>query len=249
MSTTVIASRLGIALFIAPLFGPSVDVDSLRGVLARHGLQLPDSEGLARSNEFIAAQGLDAAAAAALAEDLRGMGLVVRTVHDPRIRGSQRVGNAIATHIMAGTGVVTAVAALSAVLQSQISGSVVVGGGLVVAAVMGWLAAGLIKLNTGGGNRLRIAGHVGAIATQLTEDLRKLEEHLPAHLVDPMVERARSLEESAVADPTGPAPEQLTSLRREVRGILTGDVLEQAETLREEVERARRAMAEVRSKQ
>ncbi|MFT6160731.1 MAG: hypothetical protein ACJA00_003324, partial [Myxococcota bacterium] len=42
---------------------------------------------------------------------------------------------------------------------------------------------------------------------------------------------------------------QLTSLRKEVRGILTGDVLDQAETLREEVQRARRAMAEVRSRQ
>jgi hypothetical protein len=206
----------------------------------------PDSEGLARSHEFIAAHGLDPRAAAALSEDLRGIGLVVRTMHDPTIRGSQRVGNAVAVNFIAGA-IVTAGAAIA--IPNNPSGPLLVGICIGVAAVVIWWVASPMTLNMGGGHRLRIAGHVGGAATQPTEDLRKLEEHLPAHLVNPMVERAQSLEEAALADPNGPGSAQLTSLRKEVRGILTGDVLDQAETLREEVQRARRAMAEVRSRQ
>lgn len=58
MSTTVIASRHGPLLALFPVASPATDVAQVQQVLARHGLTLASSSDLARTNEFIAAQGL-----------------------------------------------------------------------------------------------------------------------------------------------------------------------------------------------
>ena len=246
MSTTVIASRLGLGLYVAPVAGPAVDIEALRRVLAKHGLAFLDSEGIERSNEFVAARGLDIPAAAALSEDLRRLGLQVRTVHNPMIRRSQRVGNAIVANMVLATSLVTAMAVGSVAVAD--SGAVAWYVGLAVALVgLLWVGVNLIQLNLGA-SQLPVAGHLGDGMRPLTDDVRRLEEHLPSHLVDAMSERAQMLERAARSDPTRPAAKELVSLRQEVRGLLDGDVLEQADTLREEVQRARLAMAEVRSK-
>ena len=96
MTTTVIASRHRRTLRLLPALGPSLDVDAVREVMARHGLEFVDSQETRRANELILASGLPPTSAMALAEDLRAIGLHVRVLDGTRFTRSRRVSSAYA---------------------------------------------------------------------------------------------------------------------------------------------------------
>ncbi|MFT5684169.1 MAG: hypothetical protein ACI8RZ_005110, partial [Myxococcota bacterium] len=87
MPTTVIASRHGSTLALLPAASPPLDREKVRQVLSKHGLTLIDGSDLSLANEFIAAEDLDPAASARLADDLRALGLTVRVVNRTGLTG------------------------------------------------------------------------------------------------------------------------------------------------------------------
>jgi hypothetical protein len=243
MSTTVILSRHGFALNLLPAMSPALKPGEVARVLARHGLALIDGSDLALANEVIAAEGLPPAEAVRLADDLRALGLTVRVVNRTGLTMSRRVGNALAGQFVLAMGGLLTIMAGQATLAE---------GGMVAAAVMMAVGAAMIlsgaltalTLQRRGGASLRVAGQVADPAAQLTEQLAGLTEHLPEHLVAPMLDRARKLEVHARRDPQGEAAQELAALVAELSGHEAQAAADEARKLREEVTRARRAMQE-----
>jgi len=248
MSTTVIASRHGPGLFLLPAASAALDTEALRGVLARHGQTLVGGSDLASANEIIAAEGLDPLAASRLAEDLRALGLTVRVVNRTALTGSSRVGNALAMQMFIAMASVTALAAGGTGLTE---GNPIIGGVVLALGIVAALLAALnaLTLQRHGGYRLRVAGTTATAApAQLTEQLSGLAEHLPDHLLAPIMDRARQLEVHARRDPDGEAAQELQALLDELRGSTDKAAADEARALREEVRRAKQAMAELQKR-
>jgi hypothetical protein len=243
MSTTVIASRHGFTLQLLPAAGPALDLEGLRRVLARHGLGLIEGSDLARANEFIAAQDLEPAHASRLAEDLRELGLTVRVVNRTGLTGSNRVGIAAAGQFVLGMG---ALLVGLAGWTGLVEGNPWLGGALLGAGVVA--AFNALTLQLAGGSALRVAGAPGETVPLLTDQLSDLSEHLPSHLVAPLLERARRLEEHARRDPEGQAALELQGLVEELQGLQDEEAAAEARELRQELARAKRAMRETQGR-
>ncbi len=247
MSTTVIASRHDARLVLLPAASPPLDREAVGRVLARHGLTIIDGSDLAGVNEFIAAEGLEPAAAVRLADDLKAIGLTVRVVNRTGLTTSQRIGGVLAGLMILGAmssiGIGTGIIGLT-------EGDPIIGAMFLTVSALGMLLAAFngVTLQRGSGSRLRVAGQTADRPAQLTEQLAGLAEHLPGHLVAPMLERARRLEAHARRDPDGQAAAELESLVAELRGHDDQAAADEAKQLREDVARARRAMQEARQK-
>lgn len=253
MSTTVIASRHGPLLALLPVASPATDVAQVQQVLARHGLTLAASSDLARTNEFIAAQGLDPERAAALADDLRAVGLTVRVVNQTDLTRSARVGNALAAQMLGGMFAFGAFAIGFAPILDALKD-----GGAFATWPLPFMAAGLaamlafafnaLVLQRGGGTTLGVAGG-GALhptSRQLADQLSELEALLPEHVAAPLLARARRLQEHARSDPEGEAARELGALVEELRQLSDQEAAEDVRQLRDEVRRARQAVRETR---
>lgn len=241
MSTTVIASRHGAALHLAPALSADLDVEAVRRVLADHGLRVADEAALTDANEFIAGQDLDPSDAGRLAADLRALGLTVRVVNRTGLTQSRRVSGATAVQsALAMVGVLAITAGVTGLTEgSAVVGALMLAAGL---AASGVSVSGLLSLLRGGGSRLAI----GAAAVQtprLSDRLAQLTEDLPAHLAEPILQRARRLEVLAKVDPTGPAALELQRLTADLDVDQTAA---EGRELRDEVARARRALQEMR---
>ncbi|MFK7930401.1 MAG: hypothetical protein AB8H79_19590 [Myxococcota bacterium] len=253
MTTTVIASRHHATLMVAPLAGPALDKDALTQVLHRHGLRLIDGTDLATAHEFIAAEDVEPAAAAALAEDLRSIGLHARVVNRTGLTGSRRVGQAIATQLMTGmVGLSVFMMSLLPVIDAMKDGDVF---GNPLAAIplgmgvlaMGWAAVNGLVLQQRGGSGIRLAGKDRLSVSedrQLTDQLSDLLADLPPEMSASLMERARELEVHARNEPEGRAAAELRALVDEIRNDVDADAAQAAVSLREEVARARRAIRE-----
>lgn len=251
MSTTVIASRHGLELYLTPILGSALDTLALREVLARHGITLVDAPNLTRLPELIAAEGLPPAEAQALATDLRNLGLTVRVVNRTQLTTSSRISLAISGWFMAAVGglmvgLVSRSAALGAIANGQdVSGFVAVLGILsLVALVLGSVNALTLMLR--GGSRLQVVGssREGPAALPLLEELGLLEAHLPDAITQPLLERARKLETHARKEPDGAAARELRALVDELRSTANDRAGEEARELAEDVRRARLALRE-----
>lgn len=249
MSTTVIASRHGLGLGLFPAASPRLDVEALRAVLARHGLDLIDGSDLATANALIAAQGLAPVAAGRLAEDLRGLELTVRVVNRTGLTGSRRLGEALAGQAVIGmAGVLAMVAGRTGLAEGdpRIGAAM-----LAVGALLAGLAAlnGLV-LQRGGAARLRLAGTLAppADAALLTDQLSSLAADLPDHLAAPLLARAQRLEAHARKDPEGQAAAALRDLSDELRAAEDRTATDEAETLRQELAQAQRALRETQGR-
>jgi len=251
MSTTVIASRHGVSLFLLPAAGPSLDQRAVSAVLERHGLDLIEGSDLERAHEFVAAEGLEHAAAAALAEDLRDIGLSARVVNRTQLTGSSRVGNAMAAQMMIGMAGLMTMGLATQVEHNNIGPEwffliPMLGGALLLllAIING------IALNMRGGYGLRVAGAIEAPTPlrALTDQLAALETQLPSHMTGPLLAQANKLMAHARADPNGEAAAELALLMEELRSDVDVQAAEEARELREEVGRARRALAETQKR-
>lgn len=221
MSTTVIASRHGAALYLAPWKPGQVDVVAVRAAAAAHGVDLFDAELLNTQPEAIVAAGLDVARAARFAAALREQGLTVRVVNDPKIHQSARLGNAIAALFLAG------------ILLSP----------FVLPALLAWFNA-LFLLSAG--TSLPLAGapkEQPLLAMRALDRLRALE--LPAHILDPLVAKAEVLAQQAAAEPEGPADRALQELIADLDSDGAAQIAQTASTLRSELAMARRAAREL----
>lgn len=244
MSTTVVASRHGSSLALMPVAGPPLDQLALRDVLARHGLELVGGSDLLTAHEFIAAEGLDPADAAALADDLRAAGFSARVVNRVELTTSRRVANAMAFQMVGGmVGLLATVTGLER-LAPGTGGYVLAGLGALVMAVA---ALNGLSLARHGGSGLRVAGVArGSSPTrQLTDQLSHLEQVLPSHLSAPLLARARTLKRQALAQPEGRAARELQELLDELRGEADEQAAAELRELRAELARARSARREL----
>ena len=252
MSTTVVASRHRASLAVFPVAGPPLDVDALRQVLGRHGLELLGDSDLLTAHEFITAEGLDPTEAVALAEDLRGIGLHARVVNRTSLTTSRRVANAMGAQMVLSFAGFLATITASTGVQDAIGRGDPVGAIPVVVGVLAVLTLGLAGINgltlaRQGGSALRVAGVArGSSPTrQLTDQLSHLEQVLPGHLAAPMLARARQLERQALAHPDGEAARELATLIDELRSDADEQAAKELRELREELARARRAAKEL----
>jgi hypothetical protein len=224
MSTTVIASRHGAAaLYLAPWRAGAVDVAAVRDAAAAHGVDLFDADRLNTQLEAIVAAGLEPAAAARLAATLRERGLTVRVVNDPVIRRSARLGNALSLLLVA------------AVFLSP----------LVFPAVLAAVNAVFVGM---GGLSLPVVGAPSArpaLATRTLERLRALGDHLPSHVLEPILAKADTLARDAAIHPEGPAARTLQELLADLEADEDVAVEETARSLRSELAHARRAAREL----
>jgi hypothetical protein len=246
MTTTVVASRHGLSLTLLPAAGPTLDREALRRVFARHGLSLIDGADLASANEFIAAEGLEPAAAVRLVDDLRAIGLTARVVNRTGLTGSRRVGNAIVAQFAIG---MAGFIALSAGSVGIVEGNPTIAVIMLVLGALLMLAAAFnaFTLQRRGGYSLHVAG-TAAGPLLLTEQLSQLADQLPSHLADPMIARAEKLQAHAQKDPDGPAAQELQSLLDEFRTIEAQAAADEARALREELARARQALRETQGR-
>ncbi|MCB9780788.1 MAG: hypothetical protein H6742_19625 [Alphaproteobacteria bacterium] len=246
MSTTVIASRRQTSLYLLPAGGAPLDQDAVAAVLARHGLGMAGGSDLADAHEFIAAEGLDPAAAAELAEDLRGIGLHARVVNGTGITASRRLGSALGAQFMAFmaglAGVALSAKPLADLLQAGQGPGLWILPLAAAALLMLMTVVNAILLNRNTG--LRVVGTSASPRRALQDELRLLEEHLPAHMAAPLLERARALEQVARRDPDGAAAIELRALIDDLRRPVDEAAAEDARKLRQDVARARRAMQE-----
>ncbi len=253
MSTTVILSRQGLGLYLLPSAAPPLDLEAVRPVLARHGLELVADSSLSDTNELIVAQGLDPHAAAALSEDLRKLGHRVRVVDDPTIRRSARVGQALSALSVAAMFAAApvfggAIGTLKALKRGTELGGTMVWASVITGLVLvGWLGFNALVLQRRGGIRLRLATtkrQAPSALGALQQELRALADHLPEHLAAPLLTQSQRLEGLAQLDPEGPVARELRTLLDELSASTEAEAVEEARALRDEVHRARRALHE-----
>ncbi len=224
MSTTVIASRHGAALYLAPWLPSAVDPAAVREVAAAHGVDLFDAELLRTRLEVVVASGLEPAPAARLASALRQQGLTVRVVNDPSITQSARLSTAVALLLLAAIAL----------------------GPLVVPALLALVNAAIIGT---GGLSLPVVGVPSArpaLAVKVLDRLRALGDELPAHVLDPLVDKAEALAREATVNPEGPAIPALRDLLADLEAEGEVQVQSTGRSLRRELAQARRASREVR---
>jgi hypothetical protein len=241
MGTTVIGSRHGVSLWLLPAAGPRLKRDALAQVLERYGLTLAGGADLGTANEFIAAENLDPTTAARLADDLRAIGLSARVVNRTGLTASSRVGNALATQMfVAMTGLLGAAASATSGLAYDELGFVL------GVSVIAFAALNAIVLQWHGSGRLRVVGAPlrEQPPAQLTDQLSNLADHLPNHVVAPLLEKARVLQAHAHRDPDGQAASELEALLADLRKVDDDAAVQEVRALREELARARRALRE-----
>lgn len=240
MSTTVIASRIGRRLAVASWTTPAaIDADALRRVLERHGLDL--LPGALDVNEVIVAEGLPAARAADLAQDLRAIGLTARVVNQPSLTQSRRVATALEIAVMA------IIFTLPLVPFAVLSDLLLLATLLALPGLFFVLNAATLVWR--GGANLSTVGAPRSVEADVDRWAEALRGELPEPLLASLLERVRELELEARCDPDGPAAAELAELRADDAQRRRAEAADKARALREELHRARQAAAEVRKLQ
>ena len=248
MPSTVIASAYGPATWLLPLARPPIDEGRLDLVLAKHGLTL--LPGSASSVEFVAGTDLSAQSAAALAEDLRALGLVVRVVPRGELRWSTRIGVVFLGYFMAAMGGMLVLQAGIAMMAKGMGGT-----GALVLAVGAFLMAmsviNAVVVQARGGQALPLAGAApeegGGIAG-VVASVRRLAGSLPDHVGRPLVDQVRVLESRARANPEGEAARELRELAAELGEVCDEADAEAVRDLRADLMRTRQAMREAQGR-
>lgn len=238
MSTTVTVSRIGRELgFASWATSSTIDADSLREVLGRHGLEL--LPGPLDRNELIVAQGLSPARAAELAQDLRAIGLTVDVINEVEISESRRVKTALDLSLAAFFFILPFVVLAGLMTQILMAG---------VLSLLGvFFLLNAMALVWRGGTSLVTVGAVRESPVQgdLARWEQSLRTELPEHVLKPLLEQARELESEARRDPDGPAAAALEALLADADQDRRAETVDKARALRAELSLARRAAAEV----
>lgn len=242
---TVIASIHGMSLYLLPVLDRPVDRARLGDVLGRHGHTLLPGAG--RTPEFIAAQALSPSEAAALAHDLREIGLTARVVPRGGLTISRRASQAWAFQLTVLMGLLAAGAALLPGLVGLSVGALVAGG--VVLALVALWGVNALSMVSRGGTRLELASAApDPEARQLVDlvaGLAALSEALPEHIAEPMMTQARALARRAQLNPEGHAAAALRDLATDLRREQDAADLQATHDLRRRMEQARLAAREL----
>ncbi|MEN0064443.1 MAG: hypothetical protein AAGA48_20010 [Myxococcota bacterium] len=233
---TVIASAHGTSLYLAPYLKPRVDTKGLDRVLARYGLYRAESGPL--PVEFVVSRDLDGHTSAALARDLREVGLVVRVVPRSDITMSARIGQATVVPMMLGPFAVLAMTWALALLPPPFG------------SIMAALSIGLVGLHAmasfvtlSQSMRLPLFTTMPP-ANSVVRDVSDLVAGLPEHVARPLLERARDLEARARVNPDGAAARELESMRADLAEERERQDERDARDLRRDLAQARAAMRE-----
>lgn len=233
---TVIASAHGASLYLAPYLRPTIDLKALDRVLARYDLYRVDSAPM--PIEFVISRDLDAHTSAALARDLREIGLVVRVVPRPDITMSARIGNAMLAPMMLGSLAALGMTWSLALLPGPLGP---------VLGALGVSAVGVHALASFAA--LAQATRLPLVATtpppnSVVRDVSALVAGLPDHVARPLLERARDLEARARANPDGVAARELDAMRKDLAEEREQQIEREARDLRRDLAQARAAMRE-----
>lgn len=243
--STVIASPLStFALWLTPWRTTPPDPLALDRVLAKYGLEL--LPGTHRGLEFIAGDGLEPADAAALAEELRGLGLHARVAPRDDIHSSSRITNAFVAQFFGFVGTIPiALVIVPAMIGFRPNLWAI--WALVVSLGLASLTAA-ISVALRGGNRLEVAAvrprSSDALASAVAE-VRRLAAWLPEHVGTPLLERTRQLAARAHARPNGQAAAELRELAEELTAKHDLHDAAEARALRSELARAQNAVREI----
>ncbi|MEO0603977.1 MAG: hypothetical protein AAF211_21245 [Myxococcota bacterium] len=233
---TVIASGHGPTLYLAPYVRPRIDRPALDKVLARYELHRLEDGPL--PIEFVVSRELDAHDSAALARDLRAIGLVVRVVPRGDITISARISQALLGPAMIGSmlglGLLWSLALIPGVF-----GPVV---GITLVCLVGLHA--LVSFTT-----LVSSTRMPLVAARLPEnsvvrDVSDLVTGLPETVARPLLERARDLEARARRNPDGAAARELEAMRSDLADEREQLDETEARSLRRDLAQARAAMRE-----